>query len=223
MLLLRRGRIALSRSYARPKSAPIRWLSSSHTKPPPDNILPSNKTTVLEVLRHFVLSENLRCVIEDHLVMDAMRTMIQHQKSSLMVKSSDGRIVGFLTQRDLLRCIAALKRKTPLASITGHQSEPTSWNVPIKQVMTPSRDLVFLSPKDTLEDARALMAVSGKRHIPVLDGSDLLGVISQKGHRPRVAFIPRRGHLREGFIRRDRDAAEGHALEYPIHPRRGDR
>ena len=106
--------------------------------------------------------------------MDAMRTMIQHQKSSLMVKSSDGRIVGFLTQRDLLRCIVR-EGKTPLASITGHQSEPTSWNVPIKQVMTPSRDLVFLSPKDTLEDARALMAVSGKRHIPVLDGSDLAG------------------------------------------------
>jgi protein phosphatase PTC7 len=179
MLLLRRGRIALSRSYTRPKSAPIRWLSSSHTKPPPDNILPSNKTTVLEVLRHSFSGENLRYVIEDHLVMDAMRTMIQHQKSSLMVKSSDGRIVGFLTQRDLLRCIVR-EGKTPLASITGHQSEPTSWNVPIKQVMTPSRDLVFLSPKDTLEDARALMAVSGKRHIPVLDGSDLLGVISPK-------------------------------------------
>ena len=62
----------------------------------------------------------------------------------------------------------------------GLGSEPTSWNVPIESVMTHSRDLVFLTPKDTLEDARALMSVSGKRHIPVLDGTRLLGVISPK-------------------------------------------
>lgn len=46
--------------------------------------------------------------------------------------------------------------------------------------MTQSKDLVYLSPDDTLEEARALLAHSGVRHLPILSGSTLLGVISPR-------------------------------------------
>ena len=111
-------------------------------------------------------------------VMDAMYTMIHERVGSMMVKDENGRVVGFVTQRDLLRCIVR-EGEPPFARYDG-VSEPRGWNERISNVMTPSKDLVFLTPRDTLEDARALMAVSGKRHIPVLQGSDLIGVISPK-------------------------------------------
>ena len=38
-------------------------------------------------------------------VMDAMYTMIDEGLGSMMVKDIKGRVVGFVTQRDLLRCI----------------------------------------------------------------------------------------------------------------------
>ena len=110
--------------------------------------------------------------------MDAMYTMISHKVGSLMVKDDSGHIVGFVTQRDLLRCI--VREGKPSQSSYDGVTEPQNWNLSIAYVMTPSKDLVFLSPRDTLEDARALMSISGKRHVPVLSGSELLGVVSPK-------------------------------------------
>ena len=131
--------------------------------------------TVLDVLRYS--GGGVRYVFDDQRVADAMKIMIDGGVGSLMVKDRKDRLVGFLTQRDLLRAVVRLG-KPP--SVLSSQTEPTSWNEHIKAIMTPSRELVFLTPKDTLSDARALMSVSGKRHIPVLSGNSLLGIMSPK-------------------------------------------
>jgi len=44
---------------------------------------------------------------------------------------------------------------------------------------------------ETVEEAQALMAVNGIRHLPVLDGGDLVGVISERDI--RAVLIPQRG------------------------------
>ena len=118
-----------------------------------------------------------------------MYIMINELVGSLMVKDADGKLVGFVTQRDLLRCI--VNKGQPHFKLYDGVTEPSAWNLPISHVMTPSKDLVYLSPKDTLEDARALMSVSNKRHIPVIHGFELLGVISPKD-------IARALHLERG-------------------------
>ena len=129
--------------------------------------------TVHDIL-HFS-GAGTRTVLDTQRVTDAMHEIINRGVGSLVVKDEKGRLVGFLTQRDLLRAIVTHGKSTLLAG-----SEPTGWNLVIKEIMTPSKELVFLAPKDTLRDARALMSVSGKRHIPVLSGTQLLGVISPK-------------------------------------------
>jgi len=120
------------------------------------------------------MQSTVEMVTEDTPVLDAMQLMMSQGVGSLVVQDSNGRVVGFLTQRDLLRCIYR----------NGHvpegANEPVGWNVPVSRTMTLSKDLVFLSPKDSLESARSLMAISGKRHVPVLSGETLLGVISPK-------------------------------------------
>ena len=131
--------------------------------------------TVLSVLKSS-LQGAPQLVLESEGVMTAMRQMVDHGVGSLVVKDASDRIVGFITQRDLLRTVVTRGTQPPGSS----QREPVGWNVPVSSVMTASTELIFLRPNDTLEDARSLMAVSGKRHVPVLSGDTLLGIINPK-------------------------------------------
>ena len=130
--------------------------------------------TALQILKKQKGLGNVHFVYEAETVSVAMQRMVDEACGSVVVKDTDGRVVGFVTQRDTLRAIVNKGHSSE------HSAEPIGWNVPVSQVMTPSKDLVCLSPTDTLEDARSLMAVSGKRHIPVLSGSTLLGVLNPK-------------------------------------------
>jgi CBS domain-containing protein len=76
---------------------------------------------------------------------------------SLIVKDAQDRVVGFLTQRDVLRTMVGR------SSIPFGADEPRGWNVEVGSVMTKAKDLVYLAPEDSLEEARALVSVSGKR------------------------------------------------------------
>ena len=70
-------------------------------------------------------------------------------------------IAGILTERDVLR--AAASRSDLTAS-------------PVSQWMT--RDPVTASPDTTTEEAARLMLTNGFRHLPVLEGRSLTGVVS---------------------------------------------
>jgi len=71
-----------------------------------------------------------------------------------------GRLVGILTERDMLRAVA-----------TGHApDEPTSdW-------MTHHPETI--ESTDTTEHAAVLMIHGGFRHLPVVDGGKLVGILS---------------------------------------------
>jgi len=113
-------------------------------------------------------------VHESETLVEAIRTMIDNEVGSLVVQDSSERVVGFLTGRDMLRTVVTKGK------LSEYGTEPEGWNVPVSSVMTPASELIFLSPNDTLEEARALMAVSGKRHMPVLSGETLMGIINPK-------------------------------------------
>ena len=49
----------------------------------------------------------------------------------------------------------------------------------VASVMTPRERLVVLAPEATLWEARRLMASNGIRHLPVVDGGRLVGLVSQ--------------------------------------------
>jgi CBS domain-containing protein len=72
-----------------------------------------------------------------------------------------GRLIGILTERDMLRAMAARV----------HTSDAR-----VRQWMT--ADPITASPELTLEDAAQVMLDHGFRHLPVVDGSTVLGVVS---------------------------------------------
>jgi CBS domain-containing protein len=93
----------------------------------------------------------------------------------VLVRNEDKRIVGILTERDLL--LKAVGRNRDLMSMA------------VKQIMTP--DPVILREEDSLAVALHKMAVGGFRHIPFVadDGHTLLISIQDVFHHV-AAYIP---------------------------------
>ncbi len=97
----------------------------------------------------------------DATVFEAIRTMVDHNVGALLVMAED-RIVGIITERDYLRRVA----------LEGRSSRTTA----VREIMT--RDVVVVTPDRDLEEAMAVMTERRVRHLPVLDGGRLAGVIS---------------------------------------------
>ena len=98
----------------------------------------------------------------DDTLAEAARRMWEQQTGSLLVMDGDD-LVGILTERDVLRAVA-----------TGSSLEETR----ISQVMT--KDLVTVGPGTSLREAAKIMADRWIRHLPVIDGGAVVGVISQR-------------------------------------------
>ena len=72
-----------------------------------------------------------------------------------------GRLIGILTERDMLRAMAARV----------HTSDAR-----VRQWMT--ENPITAAPDTTFEDAQAVMLEKGFRHLPVVDGDTILGIVS---------------------------------------------
>jgi CBS domain-containing protein len=79
---------------------------------------------------------------------------------SVVVKDF-GRLIGILTERDLLKAMA----------MRVHSSEAR-----VRQFMT--ENPVTAPPEMDVEEAARLMLDRGFRHLPVLEGDDVVGVVS---------------------------------------------
>jgi CBS domain-containing protein len=93
---------------------------------------------------------------------EAARKMWKQQTGSLLVLDGE-ELVGIITERDVLKAVAL---GTPLD------------HTPISEVMT--KDVVTVGPGTSLREAAKVMADKWIRHLPVLDGTKLVGIISQR-------------------------------------------
>lgn len=92
----------------------------------------------------------------------AAAKMWRQQTGSLLVMDGED-LVGILTERDVLKAVA-----------TGANLTDTR----ISEVMT--KDLVTVGPQTSLREAAKVMADRWIRHLPVIDGGKLVGVVSQR-------------------------------------------
>jgi CBS domain-containing protein len=100
-------------------------------------------------------------VSEEQSVLDAIHTLVAENIGSLVVEE-DGRLAGIFTERDVLRVTA--RRPGALERIQ------------IGDVMTLSP--VTATPTDELTRAMSLMTREKIRHLPVLEGGRLVGIVS---------------------------------------------
>jgi CBS domain-containing protein len=92
---------------------------------------------------------------------DALKLMGERNVGALIVMA-EGKPVGVVSERDFARRLFLLERSPR--------------EVPVKDVMT--SPVVYVRPEHTNEECMALMTDKRVRHLPVLDGERLIGVLS---------------------------------------------
>jgi CBS domain-containing protein len=97
----------------------------------------------------------------DATVYDAIRIMADRNVGALVVLE-DGRLIGIFSERDYTRKVA----------LKGKSSKDT----PVRELL--SSPVVSVAPDQTVEECMRLMVSRRVRHLPVLDGDTLEGVLS---------------------------------------------
>ena len=92
----------------------------------------------------------------------AARLLSRHDLGSLPVCGQNGRLVGIVTDRDIItRCVAA-------------GEDPS--RVPVQDIM--SRAPVTIAPGDDIHAAARQMAARQVRRLPVVEGGKVVGMVS---------------------------------------------
>jgi CBS domain-containing protein len=94
-------------------------------------------------------------------VLEAVRRMNQERIGALLVRDGD-RVMGIFTERDVLTRVVDPGR------------DPAT--TPVAEVMTSS--LVTVGPATTVAEAMAVVTEKRCRHLPVMDGERLVGLVS---------------------------------------------
>jgi CBS domain-containing protein len=100
-------------------------------------------------------------VTPDTVVIDAIRTMAEEHVGALLVMEQ-GRLAGIVSERDYARKVV----------LRGRSSDSTA----VREIMT--SNVVTIAPEGTVEDAMRLMTEHRIRHLPVLRGVNVIGVVS---------------------------------------------
>lgn len=94
-------------------------------------------------------------------VFEAVQVMTDKNIGALLVAEGT-QVVGIISERDCARKVT-LRSRSPR-------------DTPVRDIMTP--DVMYVRPEHTTEECMALMTENRLRHLPVMDGGKLLGLVS---------------------------------------------
>lgn len=94
-------------------------------------------------------------------VLEAIKVMAENNVGALLVMQ-DGKIAGIMSERDIVRKVDILGK--------------TSANAKVSEIMT--EKVLYVNAIQPIEECMALMTEKRIRHLPVLEGDQLIGVIS---------------------------------------------
>ena len=119
---------------------------------------------LMDILR--IKGTTVYCITPSATLADVVQKLVDHKIGSLVVREDLGprlgRVLGIITERDILKACASNQR--PLCE----QS--------VAEVMT--GDVVTGTPFDSIDETMGLMTEHRIRHLPVMDGEELRGMIS---------------------------------------------
>lgn len=94
-------------------------------------------------------------------VFSALKLMAEKDVGALLVVSG-GRLAGIITERDYARKVILFGK--------------SSHDMLVREIMT--EKVVTVQPEQSVEDCMGLMTARRVRHLPVMDGDKLLGLLS---------------------------------------------
>jgi CBS domain-containing protein len=122
-------------------------------------------TEVLKTLNaRDVMKKEVLSIDETASVLDAVRLMDRHNVGAMVVMSAIKDALGIFTERDLLRRVVAIGKSPQATRIT--------------EVMTP--EFVCAQAIDNALELLKVMVENNFRHLPVMDGRRLVGIVSTR-------------------------------------------
>jgi CBS domain-containing protein len=119
----------------------------------------SHAIPIREILTH--KGSNVWSVTPESTVLEAIQMMADKNVGALLV-TKEGRLLGVLSERDYTRKIVWKGR--------------SSKDTPVRDIL--SGHVVSATPDHTVDECLRLMTEHRIRHLPVMDGTKILGVIS---------------------------------------------
>ncbi|GAB4189101.1 MAG: CBS domain-containing protein [Calditrichia bacterium] len=105
---------------------------------------------------------DVKSILTDKTVQDAIQMLVDNRIGSLVVMDAEGKVVGIITERDILRL--------------SKQFGPDMFGKKVGEVMT--TNLIVCEGKDDIEYAEKVMIEKRIRHLPILENGRLIGLIS---------------------------------------------
>jgi acetoin utilization protein AcuB len=118
------------------------------------------------------MSHPVITVHPDLSIQDALALMREENIRRLPVVSTRGRLVGIVSDRDLLHA-----SPSDATSLSVWELNYLLSKITIEQIMT--RDVLSVTPETPVEDAARIMADNKVGGLPVLDDSELVGIITE--------------------------------------------
>lgn len=119
-----------------------------------------------------IMNSNVVYLTPDDTVSHAAKLLEHHKIGMLPVCSSDGKLRGIVTDRDIaIRCVAF-----------DNPPEDTK----LRDIMT--RGIVTISPDDDVTEAANTMATERIRRLPVVENNRVVGILSLADIATRASF-----------------------------------
>lgn len=115
----------------------------------------------MTTLRELVKDRRLYSVDATRTVLEAARYMMEHNVGAVPVLR-DGQLAGILSERDIMNRVVAVGRTPGTTSVS--------------EVMTAHPRSV--AADESIEECLFIMHEFGFRHLPIVDGKDLKGLVS---------------------------------------------
>lgn len=101
-------------------------------------------------------------IAHDFVLREAVRRLASERIGALVVLDAEKRVLGVLSEGDVVRAVA--------------DHGAAAFAEPVRAALT--RPLVTCVPEDSIERAMSLMTRERTRHLPVLAGDALVGIVS---------------------------------------------
>ena len=115
----------------------------------------------MPTLRDLVKDRRVYSIDAARTVLEAARFMMEHSVGALPVMRN-GELAGIVSERDIMNRVVAVGR--------------TAGTTAVSEIMTANPRAV--SADESIEDCLFIMREFGFRHLPIVDGKDLKGLVS---------------------------------------------